>query len=151
MSDQIVDLLSEVHAQQREYEMVIEPPASPKEIATLREIVRADLGVALPDAYAKFLAVSNGLLFNGTEFYATERRPKLPGRPFLDGVVPANLDVRGNEQFARVLVLGESGMEIYVQDLVSSAFRIVDRVSLDTYESYESFDELFAAAIRNRL
>lgn len=151
MSEQIVHLLSEVHALQRKYEVVIEPPATLEQIAVLKEAVRAELGLDLPAGYARFLAVSNGLLWDGTEFYATERRPKAPGRPFLDGVVPANLEVRDNEPIARLLVLGESGMELYVQDLVSSAFRIVDSVSLDTYESYESFDELFAAAIKKRL
>jgi hypothetical protein len=151
MSDEILDLLSEVHALQRKYGRAIEPPASTEQIAVLRDTVRAELGVDLPDGYAKFLAVSNGLDWNGTLFYATERRAKAPGHPFLDGVVPANLDVRDNGPSLRLLVLGESGMEIYVHDLVSSAFRIVDRVSLDTYESYESFDELFAAAIKKRL
>ena len=138
MSDQIVDLLSKVHLQQRKHGRFIQPPASPDQIATLREVMRAKLGVDLPDEYAQFLAVSDGLEWNGTLFYATERHANAPDRPFFDGVVPANLDVRDNESFARLLVLGESGMEIYVQDLASSAFRIIDRVSLDTYESYQT-------------
>jgi hypothetical protein len=148
MGKKIVEILREVHAHERKYGWFIEPPASPQEIATLKERTHAELGNDLPEEYAAFLSVSNGLDWNGTVFYATERWTKTPERPFLEGVIDANLDFPDFEEFSRWLVLGESGMEMYVCDPGPQPFRVVDKVSLDVYEQFDSFEQLFAKVIR---
>jgi hypothetical protein len=152
VSEKVVEILREVQGRQRERELFITPPAPAQEIATLREKIRPELGIDLPEDYAAFLAASNGLDWNGTVFHATERRTEAPGRPFLDGVIEANLDLRHVEELARLLVLGEfEVVDLFVYDPASPSFRILDRFSLHTYEQYDSFELLFAAAIGRRL
>ena len=147
----MAQLLGEVHDRQRKYEMFVEPPAPAERIEPLRSAARVELSIDLPAEYAAFLELSDGLDWNGAVIYATERKAEAPGRPFLEGLVPANLDLRDNPDLGRLLVLGESGMELYVHDPQSGAFRIIDRVSMDPYDTFDSFGDLLAAILRSRL
>lgn len=93
---------------------------------------------------------ANGLDFNGTLFFAAENEPQVD-KPssFIEGFVEANLLIReAAEQF---LTFGKSGMEMYSLNLEIGEYQIVDRVSLDTIESFDSFESLFAEALTMRL
>ena len=147
----VADWLHDVQDERRRYRGFIEAPATPEQIAALREDVRADLGIDLPEDYAAFLALSNGLEWNGTLFYATERRAESADRPFRFGLLEVNLEHRGSAVLGKLLALGESDMDMYIYDPSRREYRIIDRFSTDTSETYPSFEALFDAVFRTQL
>ena len=66
-------------------------------------------------------------------------------------MVESNLAFRENAELKRFLVFGESGMDLYVQDLEEGAYGIIDSISLDRFETYNSFHEMLATILRARL
>jgi hypothetical protein len=143
--------LGKVHDRQREYQMFIEPPAESGRVQLLRQATRSELNHDLPEDYVAFLELSDGIDWNGAVVYGTERKAESHERPFLEGFLEANQALRDGEPFRHLLALGESGMELYVYEPQSDKFSIIDRLSVDTYETCDSFDDLLDAILRNRL
>ncbi len=98
-----------------------------------------------------FLRITNGLDFNGTLFFAAENEPDVDN--------PSNMiewPCRGQPQSARerrgsVPNIWESGMEMHALNPKVDRYEAVDTVSLDAYESFATFDELFGTALTKRL
>ena len=49
------------------------------------------------------------------------------------------------------LIFGESGMGMYALNTKANRYEIVDKVSLDSFGSFGTFDELFVEALTMRL
>jgi hypothetical protein len=64
----------------------------------------------------------------------------------LRGLVEANARLREVPVNNNFLVLGEAGMDIYVVARRTGKFNIVDHVSTDVYESFDSFEGLLSGA-----
>jgi hypothetical protein len=111
----------------------------------------------LPDSYAALLARADGVVWNGTTFFPSERAPiagQAPTRYLYDLVEMnlARLDIADEVPEVRDwLMLGDSGPEMYAYAISTERYQVVDQVSLDTLEDYATLDELFAAAYTKRL
>ena len=128
----------------------VQPPCTAQELKALRKDVKAKYGSVLPPEYEELLSLMNGIDYNGTVIFAAATTPYagLPGE-FIEGLVDAN-EIR-REKAEHLLIFGESGMEMYAQDLKTRQFVVADDVSLDVYERYGSFGELMVAALEMRL
>lgn len=110
------------------------------------------LHTAVPDSYQEFLRRTNGLDWNGTVFFASETSPYYDDpNLFLEGLVEENLRLREVPANAEYLIFGESGMEMYLLDIGTGSYNIVDHISLEVFESFGSFEEMFVAALTKRL
>jgi hypothetical protein len=146
------ELLEEVNIRLQKRQIVPQPPCSGQQIERLREQARTELGDEVPEAYLGFLRLTNGLDWNGANFFATETTQTRGHRPgTIEGLVPANLGYRDVEDMRDFLVFGSSGMELYVYDKKNRDYRIQDSVSMDTYETYADFDSLVTEVLRSRL
>ena len=145
-------ILTEIAAAAKKYDLRLQPPCSPKVLGELQGRARKQLGNEVPNGYVAFLRQHDGLDWNGLAIYAGETVP-IAGYTdrFIQGFIEANLDFRDNIDMKRLLVFGESGLDLYVCDVVSKKYSARDRVSLDVNESFDSFDEMLAAALRNHL
>ncbi len=146
------EILEKIERQKAHFGARMQPGCSDESIARLREEAREALQIDIPESYLKFLRRTDGLDWNGTVFFASHTAP-YEGRQDLEleGIVPANLLRREAPGNKTLLILGESGMEMYALDLETYKFNIVDHISTDICESYDVFEDLFAAALEKRL
>lgn len=145
------DPLAEIQADQRRAGERVHPPAPPQSCLALAAQARRAFGVDLPAAYLAFLARSDGLDYNGLVVYDSLSSPEQPSEGFWQGFVAANQAWRQNPALADWLVFGDSDMDLLAWHLPSGRFRRVDRVALDRFDDYASFDEMLDAALRERL
>ena len=146
------ELLEQIQVKLQKRQIVPQPPCSEQQIARLCEQALTELGDELPAAYLELLRLSNGLDWNGLHFFAAETTQTRGHRTgVIEGFVPANLGYRDVEELRDFLIFGVSGMEIYVYDKKNRDYRVLDSVSLDTYESYADFDSLMTEVLGKRL
>jgi hypothetical protein len=146
------ELLEQIQVRLQQYEAVPQPPCSEQQIERLREQARAELGDEIPEGYLDFLRLSNGLDWNGVEFFAAETTQARGHRTgTIAGFVRANLEYRDVDEMGDFLVFGFSGMDTYVYDKRNRDYRVQDSVSRDTYETYPDFDSLMTEVLRSRL
>jgi hypothetical protein len=145
-------VLEEVRKKRRDYDLENQPGASPASLTKLREQARIELKMDVPEAYIRFLRLSDGLVWNGLEIYASEKVP-LAGHTdrFIEGFVDANLDRRDVEACKELLIFGEGNIDLYVYNVHQRKHFILDRTSLDITEEADSFDSLIAKALEIHL
>jgi len=146
------EILDDVAARMSKYGERLQPGVTPEQLASLEKRSESELGARLIDGYAPFLKRTNGLDWNGVAIYASERT-QIVGYSdrIIDGFMEANLAFRDVDEFARLLVFGESGDELYAYDTHLLQFQIVDRVPLDVLETYSSFERLLYEVIKKKL
>jgi hypothetical protein len=128
-----------------------QPPASDQEILELRERSVAELGSNIPDGYADFLKITNGLFSNGVCTYASRTiTVDLENYQYnISGFIEATLMWRSmTEDYEHLLVFADSDLDMYVWDPVEREYRVQDRGASDMVEAvYRSFDELMTHAL----
>jgi hypothetical protein len=140
--------LEEIRMWEAEKGLDLQPPASEQDILELRRSSVAGLGSDIPDGYAHFLRITNGLEFNGVCIYATRRTVVDVGtyQYTLGGFVDETLVWRSmNED--DFLVFGESSLDIYIYNPAKSRYEVQDRGAGDVVAVYSSFDELMEKAL----
>jgi len=144
--------LREIAAQIRADGDEMQPPCSVRQLQRLRNQARAELRTEIPEAYAHFLQLHNGLDWNGLMVYATEKVPIVGYEDrFIFGCVEANLSRRDVAKMKQFLIFGETGDEEYCLETAKSQYVVLDSASTDVLETFPSFDELIAEALQRRL
>ena len=140
-------LLADVRAMKRKYQKDLQPPASEAALDSLRQRVRQKLGADLPDEYLEFLRTTNGLEFNGFGIYATDKAPLVGNEnAATNSFVDANLLWRGNPNYKKYLIFGESGEYNYVYNLEDKAYEVRTQPSDDLDEAVPSFEDRLVKA-----
>jgi hypothetical protein len=146
------DILDRIAKQKAHFGEHMQPGCSQEVVERLLTEAKQHLKVPIPESYIAFLRRTNGLDWNGTIFFAAMPTPNYDNpHVTLDGFVQGNQRLREIPANNNFLVFGESGMEMYVCDLHTSRFNIVDHISTDAYDSFDSFEELLCAALEKRL
>jgi hypothetical protein len=145
-------LLETVRDRMKSYGEGSQPPCSPSELEKLRNRAVHELGHAVPDVYAAFLALANGLDWNGLVVYASERTPIVGHTDrFIEGYVEANLDYRGFDPLSNYLIFADDGVVFYTYHISLARYEVILRVGLSVLESFGSFDELLVSAFKGHL
>jgi hypothetical protein len=128
----------------------IQPPCRPSELDKLRGDLWNAYRMNVPQSYEELLGRMNGIDFNGTLVFAASTVPHANRQgEFIEGLIDANKIRQVNAEY--LVIFGESGMEMYVFDLRSQQWAVVDQVSLDVFEQCGDFDQLMVAALAKRL
>jgi hypothetical protein len=144
--------LEQIAAKARKYGEGLQSPCDPESVADLQLRAHEQLGADLPPGYAEFLALHNGLDWNGLVIYSCTTVPIIGHEDrFIEDLVESNLGFRDNTRMKRFLVLGDSDMYLYVYETQGREYSVIDRVSLDRHEVFATFEEMLAAALRSRL
>ena len=106
----------------------------------------------MPEAYAGFLRLTDGMNWNGLYVYPSETSP-LKGHPQhrLRGFVETNLGYREDDWFADLLVFGDDSLDIYAHRISTGEYQIYDKVPGNLVETVPSFDALMSASLRRCL
>ena len=145
-------ILEKIAQEQQEFQQSMQPPCSPKKLIKLKEKVENQLNCTLPDGYIKFLSITNGLMWNGLQIFASETMPIVGCADVkILGFVDLNLIYRENEDCLDLLFFGESGIDSYVYCISAKQYQILDRVSLSLTETFDSFEMLIYEAFQCHL
>ena len=145
-------ILEKIAQEQQEFQRSMQPPCSPKKLIKLKEKVEKQLNCTLPDGYIKFLSITNGLMWNGLQIFASETMPIVGCADVkILGFVDLNLIYRENEDCLDLLFFGESGIDSYVYCISAKQYQILDRVSLSLTETFDSFEMLIYEAFQCNL
>lgn len=148
----IEPVLVEIRQEQQAAGEVVRPGAAPAEIAAAEAQVRAQLGATLPPDYAAFLAIRNGVDYNGLVLYGALDTPAHPGPGgFWQGLVAANKAWRSESGNEQLLILGDSDMDLYAVPTDGGAPGKFDRVTGERVESYPDVATMIEAVLRERL
>lgn len=117
------------------------PQAQDKDIAKLAQTLALSSFPSLPDDYYSFLQISDGLILNDIELYGchTHKRKnyEFPNIEFV-----ARLTA-GNDFFRKNIIVGLISEEIITYNEKNAVYGIIDRVTLEYLDQYDSFAELF--------
>lgn len=146
-------LLDQISAMRKQLDLGIRPGCTAQDLADLQTRARKELGVEIPPGYADFLRQHDGLNWNGLFVYASKTvSATSPGKGVLiEGFMDANLDFRSNGWESEWMLFGDSSLDLYVFNPAQNKYMICDRTSLDETESYTSFEEMIAEALRIHL
>ena len=141
-------LLRQIEGRKKAYGEALQPPCPTTAIRKLKAESRKQLSHPIPDEYAEFLAVTNGLDWNGLVLYASDRTPIVGySDRFIEGFIEGNLGYRDFEPMKDYLVFAEDGTALYVYHTGKDAYHIILTVGLSIMESFSSFESLVAKAL----
>ena len=122
---------------------LIVPPAYDDNIEKCNMDLR-NIGLqGLPNEYAQFLKMSNGLAWNGFEFFGTFGVRKKSTGYILRDIVGFNEnieDMTGMKSNGCVLVLGRFDEDVYVYHYVEKEYRILDSLTFMIVEQFKDFN-----------
>lgn len=145
-------ILDKIERQKRHFGEHMQSSCSETDLQQLAKEALIKLKIEIPSPYLAFLRRTNGLDWNGTVFFAAKTSPYFDNQKMtLEGIVEGNERLREVPRNRTFLIFGESGMEMYVLDLRTGKYSVVDHISTDMYESFDAFEDLLAAALEKRL
>lgn len=113
--------------------------ASVEQIARLRASLIARFGAILPDDYAAFLQLSNGIDHDGLLLYGASQSVEAPGpHHFWQGIAAANAAWREGVGHDAHIVLGETGMDLLTVATDGTDPVLRDRISHDVNARFDS-------------
>lgn len=147
MTEAIDAVLERIAARQRRWKEAVEAPAPEPAIARAEAYVHDHAQIPLPAALRDFWARRDGLDFNGLRIYRPTEDERDPYSPNL---------VEMNDEFAKVtggryLYIGDSDMDAFVHDRADGGWHAADKVSLDSFERYETCEALLVAVLEKYL
>jgi SMI1-KNR4 cell-wall len=148
-----LSILKQVEAEQEKYGEKFQPPATDADILHLIDDAKKSLSADIPKEYVDFLKITNGLISENLNIYASQRILLVGySDTYIDGFVEMNLIARDVEESKDLLIFGSSGnIDLYVQKLSTQEYEILDYTSLSLTKQVSSFDELMVEALKTCL
>ena len=144
-SEPLVAYLRQIETVDAQFGGKLQPAASEEDLEALTKQVQERFRYELPAGYLQFLAIADGVDFNGYTLYASKTQP-LQGEEkiLLQGFAEINefwQEYAGNEDH-HLLMFGETGDDLYLFDQRAQQFHVTDKVSGDVYQAFDTFEEL---------
>lgn len=117
------------------------PPAEPGEIAAAGNYLVSRGLAAVPAEYAEFLQLSDGMSFDGVEFYGTA--PQQRKHYVFPDLKTAAEPYCKYEYFKNKIVIGRLSESIILYNANEDIYALIDRVNLRSRVEWASFEELF--------
>ncbi|MET0271209.1 MAG: YrhA family protein [Sphingomonas sp.] len=147
MTDTLQSLLARIAADQTAAGETVDGPAPWPAIARAELWVRDRFAIPLPQVLSDLWAIRDGVAFNGMKIYrpTEDEEPRYLYR--LRSTNETFAEVTGN----RYLHIGEADMDAYVLDTLEGGWHMADKVSLESFERFETCEELVLAVLRKYL
>src|SRR5262249_8460064 len=138
----IHDLLKQIAGEMSRQRL--QPPCSAGDLKNLMQRSTKILDYRIPDGYENFLAITNGLVWNGLTIYASQRTA-LAGIPeaFVQGFVQANTEyrtIRQGDPMEEFIIFGEDSVAFFAFHVTNEIYEVVSIVGMSILESYATFD-----------
>ena len=118
-------------------------PCPENEISKVSTLLSASGFCALPEEYKTFLRLSDGLSYNGVEFFGIQSHNRSAKKYTFPDIAASTFHYKGYAFFRRKLVLGRISEALICYDKLSNDYIIVDRVSLRPLNGSKTLTDLF--------
>jgi len=128
-------------------------PATQKEITQCQKDLESIALEPLPKSYIAFLKIHNGFAWNGIEFYGTYKvseEGKPDGFKLID-IVSMNDEFNDLYELDDKVLLGRADEDYYTYNIETEKYEALELESRETWEEFDTFDELFASVVGGRL
>jgi len=139
------NLLSAVRKEKEKFNEKLEPGCSKREIETLRQKTKREMGVIIPDDYLNFLKECNGLEENGLTIYGLNLRGSCRD------IWVENDDLRAEPGYEDMFFLAQDSITYFVVSSDGTNPREIGRGSDDVYDTFPSVREMIHTIVRNVL
>lgn len=145
-------ILKKISNDIRSYGGQLQSPAADDEIMNLQMQSKNELGINLPDEYLDLLRITNGIDYNGTVFYATDRS-LIVGYDdrYIEGIVSANMFARDVEEMKDYFIFGESDDLLHVLNLPGRKYQTIESIGCSLYTEYDSINTMIIKALGEAL
>lgn len=134
----IDELIKTINKELIEFEDVGTPvPASPDEVARLKQAVSAQFNYILPPAFEQLLSYSNGVLFNGLTIWPTDKY-----WVFHESFIDANTNLR-NSFDNQIIYFGTRDEELYIYNPNSEMYQAIEYVGKSEWACFTDAEEMF--------
>ncbi len=136
LPESVMSALGRIEAEKRDAEGHLALPVTTQALAQTIRYAATELGASIDPVYVRFLERMNGLDFNGFMLY---------GAYF--GVSKSIFDweqmnrLFSEKEERRYVLYGETGDELFAQDLIEGTWVILDRPSLSPLDTFRDSDE----------
>lgn len=146
-------LLASIAEMKSEHGKSLQPPCSSEKLDSLRARFRRAFQYGLSEDYARFLATTNGLCWNGLYVFASDRSLIVGTADlWIDGVVERNREERSNDnQMNDYIAFAEDGEVSFTFNIRAGCYEVVSRVARYVDDRFSSFDELLEKALRSHV
>lgn len=122
------------------------PPAIKKKLSKTNEILAQITLAEIPLEYAEFLQLTDGLIFNGIEFFGTAKHPR---RNYIfPDLKTINLPYARYSFFKNKIILGHASETLLIYDEGTKKYSISDRINLRPLKEVGNLRELLLDAIK---
>lgn len=118
-------------------------PCSESEISKTSALLAASGFCAIPAEYKDFLKLSDGLSYNGLEFFGIQNHNRIIKKYTFPDIAASTFHYKGYAFFKHKLVLGRISEALICYDNISDDYTIVDRVSLRPLNGGKNLADLF--------
>jgi len=138
-----------------EHGAMIVRPATEKDLKLCQKDMKEMEFPPIPQQYANFLSQLNGFAWNGIEFFSTDQVTDPETNFMLNDIVSANeLFVEYNNDFLNVknyILLGRADDDLYVYNMESGRYEVLDMTGRDVMEDFETFEAMFVGVVAPRI
>ncbi len=146
------EYLSKIAEIEKKFGDELNPPATPKEIQSLKDNVKNTFGIILPRQYIEFLSEANGLHFDGLNIYGVDTSLlETKYSSAAHGFIEFNEVWYEVEELKQYLFFGESDISWYCLNLAERIWQILDKPSGTLIETYPDFYSMFEAELKVKL
>lgn len=97
---------------------------------------------AIPEEYLHFLKLSNGLSYNGIEFFGTINHYREEKKYTFPDLIATNMHYEGYAFFNNKIIIGRISENLMFYDKTTENYAIADRLTLRSRREVSTFDEL---------
>jgi hypothetical protein len=101
--------------------------------------------------YKGFLKTSDGVCWDGIEFYGAESHAAEDSDYVLEDIIEANDPYLDEDALADQLVIGKDDMSLFVWDGEDKVFKILDRSGFDEIDRFSTFPAMLKDVVEERL
>lgn len=130
---------------------IIYPPAEQIEVHTIASMLLQNNQGCLPSDYRDFLMMTDGLFWNGIEFFSTREHERDNGSFYHRGLLPIQLKYSNNALLKNKIILGIAPEEIIAYDSFRKEYQIIDKYSYTVFVKFPHFADVLYFYVRNLL
>lgn len=118
------------------------PPAEENSYNLIDEYLLEHNQCKLPDEYKMFLKLTNGMSYDGIEFYGTIPHERIEKSYTFPDIIMMCQNYANYEFFSHKIVIGQISESIILYDNISASFAVVDRLNLRSRVECDSFAKI---------
>ena len=128
---------------------IIYPPAEKMEVHMVTSTLLQNNQGYLPSDYRDFLMMTDGLFWNGIEFFSTREHERDNGSFVHRAILSMQIKSSNNALLKNKIVLGIAPEEIIAYDSFRKEYQLIDKYSYTVFVKFPHFADVLYFYVRN--